>query len=160
MDSDNILEIAEQIFSMSATIPGSIRMEIERLDNNILYEILSLFLMIGIDIKYRDTITNIDKLPKELIESKMIYDLRNYFKSFGFDFDVEIGEKKDYERVKFLYTPVYFDKKTFVFASSSFFKEKYYNPFKTKATNLKDLKLLLSIGNYVFEIVFKYHYSL
>ena len=139
MDPENILEIADEIFSMSASSPGSIRMEIERLDNNILYEILSLFLMIGIDTKYHDSITNIDKLPKELIQSKMISDLRNYFKSFGFDFDVEIGEKKDYEQVKFLNTPVYFNKKKFTFESASMFGTKYYNPFKNKAKELKDL---------------------
>lgn len=160
MEHVNVLEIAEKIFEKDAGMPNSIRLEIERLDNNILYEILSLFLMVGIEQKYQSSIQNIDRLPKELIQLKMIKNLRDYFKSFGFDLDVTIGEMKDYENVKFMHTPIYFDEKTFSFESASIFQERYYNPFKTKASELKDLKLLVHIGKYVFEITFKYHYSL
>jgi hypothetical protein len=160
MTDINVLEIAQKIFERDAGMPNSIRLEIERLDNNILYEVLSLFLMEGIDMKYQSSIKNIDRLPKELLEAKMIKDLRNYFKSFGFDFDVEIGDSSNYEQVKFVNTPIYFDKKTYCFESASMFLERYYNPFKTKATELKDLKLLLRVGKYVFEVTFKYHYSL
>jgi len=167
----DIFEIAQEIFTTDFKTPQSIQFFIDTVDNNILFEILTLFLLEGIKIKVFNNqdvdFTELDDIDKDkIIES--IYVLKPYFYSIGFNFNVKLIDC-DKINLKFEKKLSFYSIKEYKYDLCTIYKDKtnnsennnvmvYYNPF-IQAPDLKYLYLYLNTERYVLEITFMHYFQ-
>lgn len=109
----NIFQIANEIFNREPQQPKSIQLilNLNEYDCSIIFEILVLFLLEGILIKYdNDELNELFLMNEENLYNKIYYKFRQYFNSIGFNIKLNITKIK----------PLNYKKEL------SFYKEKTY----------------------------------
>ncbi len=102
---NNILDIAEKIFLNQPKPSCSIQLLLDEADNNTIFEVLVLFLLKGISIKFNDL-----NVSREKVYNHIYSQFNEYFHSFGFNINLNITE----------YKPLTFSKKLYFCPSEEF----------------------------------------
>ena len=168
--SSNIFSIASEIFSNQAQDPKSIQFILDQVDYNTIFELLVLFLLEGISIKFdNNDLLNFNNLTKEQLYDKIYFKFREYFISLGFNIYLNI---KKFEKLNFRNSFTFFPEKLYTLELCTLFLYKSlgtdetpgtqifieYNPTLT-SKNLQDYILIIPTTKYLLEIRFDFFYG-
>lgn len=153
---ENIHQIALKIFSKEPEPKNSIQLEIvNHKEPAIIYEILAILFAECLEIK----LPNILKYNKNI--DKFITTIKQYFNSFGIDFDLELLDKNNYNTRDFFNVLLFQVNKKY---HNFFLRSEYkyfdffipYEPSVHTTINLSELKLCIKVKEEYYRIGFKF----
>ena len=168
-----VFDIAEEIYRNDPKDPFQIRIAApEENDPNMIFEIISLILLEGINKKVLPVWglidpTDVDKQLK-FIDSRVSL-LKRYMKSCCFDLDIKPVAPKEFENFKFTKQPIFYVKNTYMFdmcflvdIEQTRFKGRgktkylYYNPHKYFDVPLTGKYLVIKLNDEYFKCTFDF----
>ena len=161
--TSNIFSIANKIFSKPPQLPKSIQFILEEANLNTIFELLVLFLLEGISIKFtNEDLQKLDDLDDEQLYDKVYFKFREYFVSMGFNIFLKIMERQKLNYRKYL---TFFPDKEYNVDLCTFIRmENNVNDHQVffeyvpalKSPDLKDYMLIISTGKYMLNITFDF----
>lgn len=157
----NIFEIAEKIFLDSPKPKQSIQLELDNSDNNTVFELLVLFIMEGITVKYdNEDFDKLNNLDDNELYDKIYFKFREYLQSIGFNIVLKINP---FENLHFSNTPSFYPSKKYDINFCTFIVKKHENNHifleyneVLKSIDLKDYILIIPLNKYLLQISFDF----
>jgi hypothetical protein len=151
--SADIFSIAEVIFNNEPYGPRTIELSLEEnTDTPTLFEILSLFLLEGIEILIKRGKIDSAKLDVEDKVREYCQLLNKYMRSIGFDItrNIQIDDGK----IEMKDSLSFETRKNYIFKVNALYQDEIYRPYITDTGLLTDLVLCISTGKYILKISF------